>query len=196
MKIKLKKAGGGYRAFTLIELLVVVAILGILAGVVIMNLGGLTDRARMAAGQRFSHSIRTRLALDEVGNWALDRADGTITHDFSGWDNHGTINLGTGGNTNLAAAFVPGVHGQAMSFDGVDDRIDLGNPVSLQIFTRVTLIAWVSPAIIATRKSIYHAGMVDAQYWGVSIQNGRVLIQNDSAIGGNLVGSVILPLNQ
>ena len=109
-----------------------------------MNLGGLTDRARMAAGQRFSHSIRTRLALDEVGNWALDRADGTITHDFSGWDNHGTIHLGTGDNTNLAAAFVPGVHGQAMSFDGVDDRVSIPNAINLNP-NNITIELWYFP---------------------------------------------------
>ena len=115
----------------------------------------------MAAGQRFSHSIRTRLALDEVGNWALDRADGTITHDFSGWDNHGTIHLGTGGNTNLAAAFVPGVHGQAMSFDGVDDRVNVPHTDILEervfgISTVSTLEAWAHPITWINWASIVH----------------------------------------
>ena len=85
-KIKIKN-----KAFTLIELLVVITIIGILSGIVIVAIGDAVDRAKIAGSQRFSHSIRTRLALDMVGRWPFD--NNTVDH--SGWNNHGTLVTGT-----------------------------------------------------------------------------------------------------
>lgn len=41
-------------------------------------------------------------------------------------------------------AFAPGKVGQAFSFDGVDDYVDLGNPASLDIPGSLTVEAWVN----------------------------------------------------
>ncbi len=54
--------------FTLVELLLVVAILGILAGVVAVNVAGHGDRARIATTrQSFAH-IETAVRMYEVAN--------------------------------------------------------------------------------------------------------------------------------
>jgi len=50
---------GGDKGFTLIELLVVIAVLGILAGIAIPRLGGVTDKARLSEGVSFASSLRS-----------------------------------------------------------------------------------------------------------------------------------------
>ena len=107
------------KAFTLIELLVVITIIGILSGIVIVAIGDAVDRARIAGSQRFSHSIRTRLALDMVGRWPFE----FNAVDFSGWNNHGTLVTGTA--PCVDGPWVPGVTGQALCFDGVDDHVTI-----------------------------------------------------------------------
>lgn len=47
------------KAFTLVELLVVVAIIGILASILIINVGGKTDKARVAAARAEIAQIET-----------------------------------------------------------------------------------------------------------------------------------------
>jgi len=51
------------RGFTLIELLVVIAIIGILAGVVITNVGSTRTKARVAAAQATMDGIKTAAAI-------------------------------------------------------------------------------------------------------------------------------------
>jgi Ca2+-binding RTX toxin-like protein len=53
------------------------------------------------------------------------------------------IGLNSGTLVN-GVAFAPGKVGQAFSFDGVDDYVDLGNPASLDIPGSLTVEAWVS----------------------------------------------------
>ncbi len=55
-------------AFTLVELLLVVAILGILAGVVVVNVGGQTDNARIQATRSSISSIGTALKTYEMNS--------------------------------------------------------------------------------------------------------------------------------
>jgi len=141
----LKKDEGG---FTLIELLVVITIIGILSGIVIVAVGDHTERARMARSQVFSRTIHSQIGMDMVGNWPLNHAVGTppVTHDLSGWGNDGTLVDGNHANAdgNTPPTFVPGVIGQGLRFDGVDDFVDAGNAPSLRnMGSAVTVEAWV-----------------------------------------------------
>jgi general secretion pathway protein G len=54
--------------FTLVELLLVVAILGILAGVVAVNVAGHGDKARVAATRQSIANIETAVKMYEVTN--------------------------------------------------------------------------------------------------------------------------------
>jgi prepilin-type N-terminal cleavage/methylation domain-containing protein len=79
------------RGFTLIELLVVIAIIGILASVVMASLSSGRDRARIAAGEKFSTSIDRAIADQEVLRWDFDECVGTTVTDGSGMGNNGTF---------------------------------------------------------------------------------------------------------
>jgi len=63
--------------FTLIELLIVIVVLGILAGVVIFALGGVTGQSAVAACKSDGATISTALAAYNTDNSGLIAADTT-----------------------------------------------------------------------------------------------------------------------
>ena len=69
--------------FTLVELLLVVAILGILAGVVAVNVGGQTDNARIQATRTSIGSISTALKTFEMNNSGLPQSLEALTKEQS-----------------------------------------------------------------------------------------------------------------
>jgi len=60
--------------FTLIELLVTVALLGLLAGGILMvlDIGGILTKAKLTQAKKFSASIEKSLALSQVGKWSFE----------------------------------------------------------------------------------------------------------------------------
>ncbi|MFP4199683.1 MAG: type IV pilin protein, partial [Halanaerobium sp.] len=54
---------GGNKGFTLIELLVVIAVLGILAGIAVPRMTGITDRANEAEVESNLRNIKTGLEM-------------------------------------------------------------------------------------------------------------------------------------
>lgn len=58
----------GDKGFTLIELLVVIAVLGILAGIAIPRLGGVTNKAELAVAKSFGGNLRSAMALYDAEN--------------------------------------------------------------------------------------------------------------------------------
>lgn len=91
-----------------------------------------------------------------VGHWRFDECEGTVAHDVSGNENHGTINIGaTAPQTAVGTCQTPGTAwgngaagklNSAMSFDGVDDWVDVGNNPSIANFTtNFTVSAWIYP---------------------------------------------------
>jgi len=71
-----------------------------------------------------------------VAHYTMDSAhiSGTTLNDVSGNNNHGTIHGG--------AVTTTGRINEGLSFDGIDDYVDLGNPSSLQITGGLTISAW------------------------------------------------------
>jgi len=74
-----------------------------------------------------------------VGAWAFDEASGTTAIDRSPAGNTGTVS----GATRTAA----GRFGSALSFDGVNDWVTVGDANSLDLSSGLTLSAWVNPAV-------------------------------------------------
>ena len=125
------------KAFTLIELLVVIAIIGILAGMVVVNMSGATESARMAKSKSFSGSIRSSLLMSRVSEWRFDEGTGATAFDSMGRGN-GTL---LGGPIWKSGADC--VSDGCLSFDGADDYINITDTVSVNnIVSEITVEAW------------------------------------------------------
>lgn len=118
------------QAFTLIELLVVIAIIGILSGLIVVAMGGMTQKAAIAKAQVFSNSLRNTLMLNLVSEYRLD-GDGSDS-----WgDNEGTV-IGATSSTDCVA-------GSCYSFDGSNDYVTIPDAENLNIIGSLTIEAWV-----------------------------------------------------
>jgi len=135
------------RSFTLIELLVVIAIIGLLSSVILVNLSGPREKARITRSLEFSQSVQHAIGIEAVGIWDFDEGSGTTVKDASGYANNGTLYnfvSPNGWTTSTPYAIVGSGQGKyALSFDGVDDYIELGNPTSLQVIGKFTIEAWI-----------------------------------------------------
>jgi len=127
-------------AFTLIELLVVIAIIGILSGLIVVTMNGVTSKANIAKSQVFSNSLRNALMANLVAEYKLD---GNAS---DGWGGINGTWYGSGGGTNTSANYRPAgecISGQCLNFDGTDDYIGCGTNPSLNITNNLSIEAWV-----------------------------------------------------
>ena len=125
------------QAFTLIELLVVIAIIGILSGLIVVSMGGVTEKANIAKSQVFSNSLKNSLMLNLVAEYKLDEGTGTTITDS--W--------GGGTATMPASPAIPTwktgsdcIYDDCLSFDG-GDYITYNDPILGA--TEVTVCVWV-----------------------------------------------------
>jgi hypothetical protein len=79
-------------------------------------------------------SITDNVSADLVGYWTFDEGSGDLVYDSSGNDNNGTIN---------GAQWDVGMYGQALSFNGQDNYVEVPNSDSLEIDTNVSIAAWI-----------------------------------------------------
>lgn len=72
-----------------------------------------------------------------IGYWKLDEGTGAVAGDSSGNNNNGTLQNGP--------TWVYGKYGKALSFDGVNDYVEVTQSSSLDIANSVSVTAWVYP---------------------------------------------------
>jgi len=76
MMRKVKRGQGG---FTLIELLVVVAILGVIAAVVVLNVGGFMGEGKEQSANTEAHQVQTSIIAYMAANNKTSVTAGTVT---------------------------------------------------------------------------------------------------------------------
>ena len=74
-----------------------------------------------------------------VAAYSFNEGAGTTVADSSGNNNPGTLINGP--------IWTGGIYGGSLSFDGLSDYVDLGDPVNLQLTGSMTISAWINPAI-------------------------------------------------
>ncbi|MFA5714711.1 MAG: LamG domain-containing protein, partial [Candidatus Paceibacterota bacterium] len=84
------------QAFTLIELLVVIAIIGILSGLIIVAINGITNSATIAKTKIFSNSLRNSLLMNFISEWKFNgtTSDGLPANNNDVLDTWKNINNG------------------------------------------------------------------------------------------------------
>lgn len=150
-------------AFTLIELLVVIAIIGILSGLVVVTMSGVTQKANIAKAQVFSNSLRNALMMSLIAEYKLD-GDASDT-----WGGHTT------GTVSGAAPYSPCPQNTCYSFDGADDYIELSDASNLRMATGGTISVWIYPKSVGENNArVIHKG---TDYIGL---NGYSLRMDDT----------------
>jgi prepilin-type N-terminal cleavage/methylation domain-containing protein len=121
-------------AFTLIELLVVIAIIGILSGLIVVTMNGVTSKANIAKSQVFSNSLRNALMLNLIVEYKLDETSGTTAVDS--WSGiNGTIS----GATSVTSGCP---QGNCYSFDGNNDYVEVPYNAVTRPTNKLTIAAW------------------------------------------------------
>jgi len=152
------------QAFTLIELLVVIAIIGILSGLIVVSMGGVTQKATIAKAQVFSSSLRNSLMLNLIAEYKLDgNANDT-------WGGH------TAGTISGAVTQASCVQENCYSFDGTDDFIELVDSPDLRMTTGGTISAWIYPKTIGGSG----AGRILDKGTSTSAANGYMIFINST----------------
>ncbi len=128
------------KGFTLLELLIVIAIIGILAGVVLVSFPSASKKAKLGNALRFSDNVRGSLQPDMVAWWKFDEVPGATIAKDSWWNGlNGTVS---------GATFVEGIKNNALSFNGsgyVSTPTVLGNVVTIGVwatFTGASKMLW------------------------------------------------------
>ena len=126
------------KGFTLIELLVVVAVLGILAGgiLIALNIGGVLGKANLTKAKKFAAQLERGLVISQVGKWSFE---GNV-NDTSGYNNTGTLQ----GNATYDVSCDKLGFGQCLKLDGDGDYVDMNTKV-LNSAGNFTLSAWIKP---------------------------------------------------
>ncbi|OGM91093.1 hypothetical protein A2755_00020 [Candidatus Wolfebacteria bacterium RIFCSPHIGHO2_01_FULL_48_22] len=142
-------------------------------------------------------SQNNRLKDGLVGLWSFNGGDmnGNTAYDRSGNNNNGTL---TNGPTRAI-----GKIGQALSFDGVDDYVQVNQPI-YQNNTSYSISFWMKSPAQATGniKSIYAEAVTSgsaylrlASWPGASPNQLRVVIRNDAAVAVLAVYSTTIVFN-
>jgi prepilin-type N-terminal cleavage/methylation domain-containing protein len=166
-------------AFTLIELLVVIAIIGILSGLIVVTMSGVTSRANVAKSQVFSNSLRNALMLNLVSEWKLD---GNAVDTWGG--KNGTLHGTTSVTTDCP-------QGTCLSFNGTSDYINIADDAVFNFGSKMTAMVWVKGgAQNTTTVFCQYDNALEKRSWGIDTSNGgdnklRVMLSDDGTSSGS-----------
>ena len=116
-----------------------------------------------------------------MGCWLFNEGVGSLANDISGNKNHGRL-------TNMA----PNVQGSgwggskfggSLKFDGVNDHIDCGNDVSLNITSNITMAARIKFTSVDTTMVLNRTTGLGQAGYEIYVSNGTVISRINSATG-------------
>ena len=144
---------------------------------------------------------RADITTGLVGWWKFDGGtSGSIANNTTvGFeDSSGQGNNGTAKNANgTGMAWAQGKISGAVSFDGVDDYVDAGNPTSLQMTDTFSVSAWVKQVAVSTNSSPVGKVTVSSAGWmfyQTGAQTVRFYVYNYANSRAN--SGQLLPLNE
>lgn len=175
------------RAFTLIELLVVIAIIGILSGLIVVTMGGVTAKANIAKSQVFSNSLRNALMLNLVSEWKFDGSgksdnsnlvlsDTSYLGDSWGDNDIYAINLNPKIRTGINC-----VYGACVEFNEEVAAIYVGDSPNLYLGSGFSLEFWFYPSTSTSSANVYKSSNEWQIYYGASTYYFH--IRDDDASG-------------
>ncbi|MFZ3054838.1 MAG: LamG-like jellyroll fold domain-containing protein [Minisyncoccales bacterium] len=163
------------KAFTLIELLVVIAIIGILSGLIVVSMSGVTKKATIAKAQVFSNSLRNALMLNLVSEWKFEEGSGTVANDTWKGTANGTI---TGATYSATASCL---YGGCLAFSGTGQYVTVSHAVVPVFTTKLTVMSWVKGVAQANGTVISQWDDNGKRSWIMNSSNGllRVGLSSD-----------------
>ncbi|WP_407355724.1 PKD domain-containing protein [Methanolobus sp. WCC5] len=127
-----------------------------------------------------------------VGWWKLEGNSGTIVEDYSTYQRNGTMyNMNTGLNNGTSGWTTEGKFGNAMMFDGLDDRVQISHNsvynIPIQSSGKITMEAWVYPLNLA-----YESGILSkrSNYRMILRPDGELKFQTFGWTGGGASSKV------
>ena len=175
-------------AFTLIELLVVIAVIGILSGLIVVSMNGVTDKARIAKSKIFSNSLRNSLMNNLVSECKFDgptSSNGAATANdvLDTWKN---INNGVIVNAPTVKTESDCVSGSCLSFNGSSNYVDLGSNSDTSLSLSIATISlWIKPINRLNNQELISKHLSDNSA-SVKLQfNGNNNLQMYTLSGGN-----------
>jgi prepilin-type N-terminal cleavage/methylation domain-containing protein len=110
-----------------------------------------------------------------AAEWLFDKGSGTTVEDTSPNGNEGTIS---------GATWTGGVHGSALSFDGVNDYVRVSSDYTLNLTEGINVGAWVNLQATGNRQSLVEKiAPGQSGYWLAVGTDGRLSVELGTANG-------------
>lgn len=163
------------KAFTLIEMLLVIAVIGILASIIVVNMNSTKNKAQVAKAVQFGDSVYRAMGSDALAVWNFDEGTGNQVKDGTNTGKDGV--LGNGNCTPGCPAWVPsltfsgGNLGWALYFDGTNNNYVNISP-NLGNLTSMTIEFWFNVAQSDKIRNQYLIRATNGNWWLRQSYNG------------------------